>query len=259
MKKTLLKILAAALLLPFLFQGAVYAQPMPDLNAGGSIRINLIVQGERLNGGSLAFYRVGEITSNHGKLGYTLTEEYKNSGVDLKQTDDDAQASLLEEYIMKEKYSGAIVPIQNGKAVYDVSKGKLGLYLVIQNEPCEGSYACNPFFISVPEYDQGYDYIVDAAPKMGIVEPKPPVEPEVPENPENPDEHGGLEEDDDNGGGNENGNTDDDSLNSGGLDGDNSGGNKLPQTGLLLWPVPVLAGSGLGLFALGRVLSRKQK
>ena len=34
---------------------------------------------------------------------------------------------------------------------------------------------------------------------------------------------------------------------------------KLPQTGQLNWPVPVLAAAGLGLFTLGLILRKKEE
>lgn len=69
----------------------------------------------------------------------------------------------------------------------------------------------------------------------------------VPDNPDNPDNPSGTGEE----GGGGHGGT------SGGGPGSGASGNKLPQTGMLWWPVPVLSAAGLALLGIG-LLRRKE-
>lgn len=90
-----------------------------------------------------------------------------------------------------------------------------GLYLLVQTKAAEGYEGIAPFLVSVPQYVDGkYVYDVDAASKMETLQPEP-EETTVPTSP--PDD-------------------------------------KLPQTGQLNWPVPVLICSGLLFLTLGWVL-----
>lgn len=94
---------------------------------------------------------------------------------------------------------------------------ELGLYLLVQDVAAEGCIKMEPFLVSVPmEENGGYLYDVDASPKVELA--KLPVEPSKPEQPELP------------------------------------GGSKLPQTGQLNWPIPLLVMSGLCLLSAGWLL-----
>lgn len=109
--------------------------------------------------------------------------------------------------------------IKDGKALFDDLA--TGLYLIIQKTPSTGYSSINPFLVSVPYWDGSqYQYDVDAKVKTELtLEPSKPTEPEK-----------------------------DSGSNT------NSGSKppkKLPQTGQLTWPIPVLTVAGMVLFALG--------
>lgn len=88
-----------------------------------------------------------------------------------------------------------------------------GLYLVTQETEATGYSKMSPFLVSVPYLEEGvYVYDVTARTKTALEQEVP--ETTQPEEPEDP-------------------------------------GDKLPQTGQLHWPVPVLAVSGLTVFVLG--------
>lgn len=89
-----------------------------------------------------------------------------------------------------------------------------GLYLVVQHEAASGYYPIAPFLMSLPLYENG-TYTYEVDASPKVQIQRAP-EPTVPET--TPDEP------------------------------------KLPQTGQLNWPVPVLAVSGLTLFILGWAL-----
>lgn len=91
---------------------------------------------------------------------------------------------------------------------------ELGLYLVVQQEAAPGYYPITPFLMALPLYENGV-YNYDVDASPKVQIERAP-EPTVPETkPDDP---------------------------------------KLPQTGQLNWPVPVLAVSGLALFVLGWAL-----
>ncbi len=99
---------------------------------------------------------------------------------------------------------------------------EIGLYLVVQKTPSVGFSKINPFLVSVPANVEG-TYVYDVDASPKVeLEPKT-SEPEEP--PEKPDE-------------------------------------KLPDTGLTNWPIPVMAASGAVLICVGIVLNsieRKMK
>ena len=95
-----------------------------------------------------------------------------------------------------------------------------GLYLVVQTKEGQGNYLFEPFLISMPNYQEGqYCYEVKALPKCGYTEVTEPTPP-PPTKPQD---------------------------------------EKLPQTGQLNWPVPLLAVSGLILFAAGWCLCSSRR
>ena len=129
---------------------------------------------------------------------------------------------------------------------------ELGLYLIVQSKASNGYAPIKPFLVSLPMAENGkWNYEVDASPKVGGYTPvnpdTPPVpptpvpdKPVAPGNPDNPVAPG---------------NPDNPAL-AGRPDGAVMSG--LPQTGQLNWPVPVLAVSGVLLFAAGWVLNKKE-
>lgn len=167
----------------------------------------------------------------------------------------------------------------------DFTKLPQGLYLVMQTEASHGYEAIKPFLVSIPLPDgDSWIYDVDATPKVGATIPDtpetPPDTPETPpdtpdtppDTPDTPPDTPDLPEQPD---------TPDTPVSPGTPDNPVSPGNPdnpvspenpdnpvspsnpdkpvLPQTGQLNWPVPVLACSGVLLFAVGWVLNRQGK
>lgn len=131
--------------------------------------------------------------------------------VPLDDLDDPALAASLADAAKQAGLTAITAPVDQGKAVF--TDVEPGLYVVVQEEAAEGFAALSPFLISMPKYENG-QYVTDvtADPKVPLEpEPTEPTEP-TPTEPEDP---------------------------------------KLPQTGQLNWPVPLLAVSGLVLFVVG--------
>ena len=162
---------------------------------------------------------------------------------------------------------------------------ELGLYLIVQSKASNGYAPIKPFLVSLPMAENGkWNYEVDASPKVGGYTPvnpdtppvpptpvpdKPgtpeqptePTNPDTPKNPDGPDSpvSPGSPDSPVAPGNPDNpvapGNPDNPAL-AGHPDGAVMSG--LPQTGQLNWPVPVLAVSGVLLFAAGWVLNKKE-
>lgn len=133
----------------------------------------------------------------------------------------------------------------NEEGYANITKLPQGLYLVVQTEASHGYEAIKPFLVSIPLPDgDNWIYDVDATPKVGATIPETPDIPDTPDNPVSPD-------------------SPDSPVSPGNPDNPVSPSNPdkpvLPQTGQLNWPVPVLACSGVLLFAIGWVLNRQGK
>lgn len=96
---------------------------------------------------------------------------------------------------------------------------KPGLYLIVQTKLSEGDRKVNPFLISIP--DEEGNFQIEGEPKPGIYTPKQP-ETKTPSG------------------------------------GNTPSGKKLPQTGQLWWPVPVMGGAGILLILAGILWKRRQ-
>ena len=152
----------------------------------------------------------------------------------------------------------------NGNVNFDDLE--LGLYLVVQTKASKGYKPVNSFLVSLPMAEDGeWNYEVDASPKVGAYTPEPetpPFPPDKPDKPDKPDTPDTSENP---------GNPDnpvapenpDNPVAPGSPDNPVLPGHPdhpvLPQTGQLNWPIPVMAVSGMLLFAYGWATDRKYK
>lgn len=234
---------------------ASYAASVPDLSEKGAISLTMRYGDHIVPGGEMTLYQAAALEESSGKFSYVLTEVFSGCGIVPEQSDFAQLAGSLSSYVRANGLTGRTKQIGNdGQIEFDNLTP--GLYLIIQNKPAKGYYAASPFVVSVPMNDNGeYVYMVNASPKVELVkedggsddpepskptpsEPNPPeptpIEPSKPDypqsdTPENPPGPGGGE---------------DPPIRI----------QKLPQTGQLNWPVPVLVILGLGLFAVGWIL-----
>lgn len=206
--------LVLALLLSINMAVEAFAREVPDLNADDcSIEITVQYKGTPIKDGKLKAVRVGEI--------YEVDQNYyfrtlvTHERIENPGSQDTVQD--MKSFYEKEKSNipfniESEVQIQNGKAVFE--NLVTGLYLIMQTTSSTGYSPMNPFLVSVPYWDGStYRYHVTAQVKSEL---KPDIEPPKPtEKPTTP------------------------------------SGTKLPQTGQLTWPIPVMTLTGMALFALG--------
>lgn len=191
-----------------------YAHEVPNENIEGSISVTMKHKGDPVPGGKLKLFHVGEVVEYDGNYDFVPTAEFAGCVTNFDDIHSPALAQKLALYA-KEEWA---IDSQKADAKGNVTFSGLdnGLYLVVQTETADGYEPIDPFLVSVPRYLNGeYVYDVDATSKMDLITTEPTEEP--PPKPTKP-------------------------------------GGKLPQTGQLNWPVPLLTASGLLLLALGYLL-----
>ena len=196
------------------------AQPVPDKSRNGhcSITVSMTYRGKALPGGTLVLYKVGDVAEEDGNYSFVPVAAIRG---DLAQFGDIESPDLAGKLAKLEKKLTPVTadPVtvdRDGSATF--SNLTFGLYLVVQKTAASGYGKTAPFLVSVPYlYADEYQYDVTSQPKTDLKR-------EVPTKPTSP--------------------TTKPTTSSG-------GGKKLPQTGQLWWPVPVLACAGLGCIAVG--------
>ena len=253
--------------------------------ATGTIRVALYdsAKDKALSGGQLTLYRVAEVKRKNGDLSFEYCGDFYGCGIALGDLTDSTLADQLLEYMPQGARGTTKTVDADGNAAFE--NLELGLYLIVQSKASNGYAPIKPFLVSLPMAENGkWNYEVDASPKVGGYTPvnpdtppvpptpvpdKPgtpeqptePTNPDTPKNPDGPDSpvSPGSPDSPVAPGNPDNpaapGKPDNPAL-AGRPDGAVMNG--LPQTGQLNWPVPVLAVSGVLLFAAGWVLNKKE-
>ena len=181
MVKRISSMLVMLLLIGCLTVTAFAAHPVPDLSQNGSLTFIMDLDEQRLDGGNLNLYRVGDIAEDDGNYFFRLIDDRE-----LTQ-DSDLDLLLAQEMLTLAKemdLEKITAPIQEGTAVFEDLPN--GLYVVWQDDAdaTKGFSPIQPFLISVPRFQEG-EYVLDV-----VAEPKVPLETAPPETtvPTTPDE-----------------------------------------------------------------------
>ena len=203
----------------------VSAREVPNFQIRGSLKLQMVFDGEPLDSGSLSLYRVGTPALSGENAIFTLVETLSN-GPDLSDLDSPELARQLADLAIEKNLSSLEASITHGSA--DFSNLECGLYVVTQqsSQATPEFDAIQPFLISLPQWLNGtYVYHLTAAPKIPLVPletiPIVPTEPTKPTAPS----HTSI----------------------------------LPQTGQLNWPIPVLAVLGMTFFIAGWILRHRRQ
>lgn len=226
----------------------------------GSVTLTLKRDGSPVSGLNVALYRVGKVEIVGNNLQFVLLDEVKSTvagepevslnGLTAEEvkaavTTLTARINALDETAKAKVAIGTKTSDADGKAVYE--DVEVGVYLAMQVNA--GSYRFDPVLLFVPimnDAGTAWDNAAEASPKVsykGSNKPNPPTPPTPPETPPE---------------------TPPSTPPSGGGDGpveipDEEPPLVLPQTGLLQWPVPVMAMAGVLLVTLGVVSERRRK
>ena len=251
----------------------------------GTIRVALYdsAKDKALSGGQLTLYRVAEVKRKNGDLSFEYCGDFYGCGIALGDLTDSTLADQLLEYMPQGARGTTKTVDADGNAAFEDLE--LGLYLIVQSKASNGYAPIKPFLVSLPMAENGkWNYEVDASPKVGGYTPVNPDTPPVPPTPV-PDKPGTPEQPTEptNPDTPKNPDGPDSPVSPGSPDSPVAPGNPdnpaapgkpdnpalagrparavlngLPQTGQLNWPVPVLAVSGVLLFAAGWVLNKKE-
>ena len=223
MRKRLRSLLALLLLLELPLSAA--AHPVPDERKDGhcSITVTMTYQEKALPGGTLALYKVGDVVEEDGNYSFVpvaaIRQDFPQFG-DIQSPDLAQKLSKLESKLTPVTALPQKVG-DNGKVTF--GELSFGLYLVVQKTAPAGYGKTEPFLVSLPYLEEGeYQYDVASQPKTDLerdVTTKPTTSPTTKPA--------------------------------------SSSGGKLPQTGQLWWPVPVLTCAGLGCIAVGLFRRRR--
>lgn len=231
-------LLLCAVLLCGAFLCGAAAQPYPDLTRTGSILVRVLdTEGTPVPGGELQCFQVAKLTN----MGYVPVNGFEDCGVSMDDflADGTGAAELAKELIQKRPANAKFVsaePNEAGKVLF--SQLELGLYLVFQSVPADRYHALDPFLVTVPLSENGlWIYDIDAAPKVGRASPAPTTTPTMEPS------------------------TTPTTTPTASTTSTPTGRpiSRLPQTGQLRWPVPVLAGMGLVFLLIGWILSKRQE
>lgn len=210
-------LLAAVLILTAALPAQSYAAP-PDLGKKGSISLKMKDPdtGNTVSGGKLKLYSVASVSVEDGKYSFVYRKGFSGCTLPLGELESPELAEGLAAYAEQNKAEGKETAVgEDGKAGF--TELETGLYLIVQTEASSGYYPVSPFLVTIPGKNaDGWLYDVDAAPKLELERAPEPGKPGEPgeETPPGP-------------------------------------GTRLPQTGQLNWPVPVLTVLGLLFFAAG--------
>ena len=212
-------LLALLFLLALPLSAAAHAVPDESRNGHCSITVSMTYKGKAVRGGTLALYKVGDVAEDDGNYSFVPVEEIQADIPEFGDIESPDLAGRLAEL------EGKLTPVTSDPVTVDkdgnatFSDLTFGLYLVVQKTAASGYGKTAPFLVSVP-YLYADEYQYDVT-----SQPKTDLEREV--KPTAPPSSGG--------------------------------GKKLPQTGQLWWPVPVLACAGLGCIAVGLFRRREAR
>lgn len=168
-KQSITAFLIAVLMIISFTNKTAFADELPDLSIKGTITISMKKDGESVPGGEFEIYHIADISITNQKSKYVFTKDFKKCGLSLDNIKSDEFSADLESYINSNKIKGIKKSIdENG--VVEFNKLAVGLYFIIQNEAAEGYSKASSFTVSLPVLEDGkYNYIVNANPKFSLI------------------------------------------------------------------------------------------
>ncbi len=215
------RLFSAALVLGLMlcFALTAYAHAAPDLTRRGSITITVQDGGDGIPGGTLTLYRVGEVAEDNGSYYFVPTANFAGCGESFENLE---ASTELAERLTEYASANQIVGIATREIGADgtILFSDLELGLyLLVQDEAAAGYEKLAPWLVSVPYLWNEEYLYDVSANPKTELEKEP-EPTEPEPTEPP---------------------------------------KLPQTGQLWWPVPVLACGGLMLLALGTAWNRRRE
>jgi hypothetical protein len=233
-----------------------------DPTQQGAISVTLATETKTETEGTLALYQVAELELGTTAYTYGYTQDFASCGLQLEELGSAELAQSLADYAKGEELTYVTQDLdENGQVSFE--NLELGVYLVVQTKAEKGFSKADPFLVTIPMTEgDSYVYQVDATPKVtGVYETETegsgrpeetPAPTETPQPEETPSEETPSQE-----------TTtvvpSTPTTPQSPSTPSTTTTTKLPQTGQLNWPVPLMAMSGVILFALGWWLKQREK
>jgi cell division septation protein DedD len=165
--KRLTALLLAGLMVCAMMSTA-WGEELPDLSKTGEITLRMKDGDTVVPGGSVSLYQVGELVEEQGAYTLTFTDPFLESQASLDDLESSQLPHQLADYASDQHLVGVSQTISDlGTASF--SDLPLGLYLVVQTESNADYELAEPFLVSLPQLTDGsYLYTVEAAPKLAL-------------------------------------------------------------------------------------------
>lgn len=173
MKKRHLLSAAAAVLLTLALCLTAFAaeDTVIDWEATGSIALTLADSYDQtpVEGAEITLYKVADAGSENSLLTFTFTGEFADCGLSLEDLNDEALPEKLAAFAAEKKLTGVTETTgKDGKLTF--REVPLGFYVLVQTGGAEGYSVCMPFTVAVPTSGSAqWIYDIEASPKTGIV------------------------------------------------------------------------------------------
>lgn len=184
----------------------------------GSLTVELTYEDEPVLGGEFTLYHVAKLVEKDSSYAYEFTDNFEKCNLNINDLNDKDLPKALWNFIKLNGIDGVSKRVNNNSKS-EFNNIESGLYLAVQTKNSDGFKIAAPFLAEVPLYNpqsNKWEYNAEAFPKL---EPD-----DVTITTTQPEEPITMPSD------------------------------RLPHTGQLNWPVPVLAFAGMVLIILGIVM-----
>ncbi len=139
-----------------------------DWKKTGSVSVTLKDGDTAISGAEITLYKVADAGSKNNNLHFTFTDAFAGFQGTPEELQGEAAIQRLNDYVVNQNINGkALNTDKNGFVCFE--NLSLGLYLAVQSGSVRGYSACSPFLVSIPaESDNEWIYDIDATPKTDI-------------------------------------------------------------------------------------------
>lgn len=179
MRKLTVFLLALAMSVCLFSSVSAVSEPI-DLNIRGSLSVTMSCSHGYKCGGNVALYHIATLEWTGTGFKFEYTENFKDCNIPLADLSDDLAAEDFNDYVIENEIVVDRNILYDGNTVFEDLP--LGLYMVVHEDPTEGFTTALPFLVTVPVSDgDGWDYTVDASPKVELEHITGAVPPGIPQ------------------------------------------------------------------------------
>ncbi len=140
-----------------------------DWTKTGSVSVTLKDGDAAVSGAEITLYKVADAGNRNSNLHFTFTDAFADFGGTPEKLQDAAAIWRLADYTAEQNVNGQTLRT-DGNGFLCFENLSLGLYLAVQSGSVQGYSDCSPFLVSLPtESDNEWMYDIDATPKTDVV------------------------------------------------------------------------------------------